>query len=302
MTPPNFSARRPDRAAGRHPEDRARPTRPTDDARARPARRRGPAGSTGADIALTGADRRRHRRVREAVRRPAASTCCVVVGLRFVLLMLVFRSLLVPLKAALGFLLTVGATFGVDRRGVPVGPGLGLLGLDTPGPLVSFLPILLIGILFGLAMDYEVFLVSRMREDFVHGDTARAGRRRRRGPRRPGRRRRGAHHDRRSSPASSSSTTRSSSRWASPSRSASPIDAFVVRHDARAGGHVAARPTRLVAAALAGPGAAATSTSRARACRQCRSRPPDDRPGRTSLPSRAGPDLPSEWETGGPGA
>jgi len=46
-----------------------------------------------------------------------------------------------------------------------------LVGLDTPGPLVSFLPILLIGILFGLAMDYEVFLVSRMREDFVHGDT-----------------------------------------------------------------------------------------------------------------------------------
>jgi putative drug exporter of the RND superfamily len=47
----------------------------------------------------------------------------------------------------------------------------GLVGLDTPGPLVSFLPILLIGILFGLAMDYEVFLVSRMREDYVHGDT-----------------------------------------------------------------------------------------------------------------------------------
>jgi RND superfamily putative drug exporter len=48
-----------------------------------------------------------------------------------------------------------------------------VVGLDTAGPLVSFLPILLIGILFGLAMDYEVFLVSRMREDFVHGDTAR---------------------------------------------------------------------------------------------------------------------------------
>jgi RND superfamily putative drug exporter len=47
-----------------------------------------------------------------------------------------------------------------------------LVGLDTPGPLVSFLPIIIIGILFGLAMDYEVFLVSRMREDYTHGDTA----------------------------------------------------------------------------------------------------------------------------------
>ncbi|QBR91594.1 MMPL family transporter [Nocardioides euryhalodurans] len=97
----------------------------------------------------------------------------VVVGLSFVLLMIVFRSVLVPLKATLGFLLTVGATFGATVAIFQWGWLSGLVGLDTGGPLVSFLPILLIGILFGLAMDYEVFLVSRMREDFVHGETAR---------------------------------------------------------------------------------------------------------------------------------
>ncbi|SCL18715.1 putative drug exporter of the RND superfamily [Micromonospora nigra] len=96
----------------------------------------------------------------------------LVVGLSVLLLMLVFRSLLVPVKAALGFLLTVAATFGITVAVFQEGTLAGLVGLDTPGPLISFLPILLIGILFGLAMDYEVFLVSRMREDFVHGDTA----------------------------------------------------------------------------------------------------------------------------------
>ncbi|WP_433529707.1 MMPL family transporter [Micromonospora sp. CA-263727] len=96
----------------------------------------------------------------------------LVVGLSILLLMLVFRSLLVPVKAALGFLLTVAATFGITVAVFQQGHLADLVGLDTPGPLISFLPILLIGILFGLAMDYEVFLVSRMREDFVHGDTA----------------------------------------------------------------------------------------------------------------------------------
>ncbi|MGC5021619.1 MMPL family transporter [Micromonospora sp. DT47] len=97
----------------------------------------------------------------------------LVVGLSILLLMLVFRSVLVPVKAALGFLLTVAATFGITVAVFQQGHLADLVGLDTPGPLISFLPILLIGILFGLAMDYEVFLVSRMREDFVHGDTAR---------------------------------------------------------------------------------------------------------------------------------
>ncbi|PWR06594.1 hypothetical protein DKT68_21840 [Micromonospora acroterricola] len=97
----------------------------------------------------------------------------LVVGLSVLLLMLVFRSLLVPVKAALGFLLTVAATFGITVAVFQQGHLASLVGLDTPGPLISFLPILLIGILFGLAMDYEVFLVSRMREDFVHGESAR---------------------------------------------------------------------------------------------------------------------------------
>ncbi|WP_326550420.1 MMPL family transporter [Micromonospora sp. NBC_01813] len=96
----------------------------------------------------------------------------LVVGLSILLLMLVFRSILVPVKAAAGFLLTVGATFGITVAVFQWGWLSGLVGLNSSGPLVSFLPILLIGILFGLAMDYEVFLVSRMREDFVHGDTA----------------------------------------------------------------------------------------------------------------------------------
>ncbi|MCM2579341.1 MMPL family transporter [Streptomyces sp. MTZ3.1] len=96
----------------------------------------------------------------------------MVVGLSFVLLMLVFRSVLVPLKATAGFLLSLGATFGATVAVFQWGWLSHLVGVDTAGPLVSFLPILLIGILFGLAMDYEVFLVSRMREDFVHGETA----------------------------------------------------------------------------------------------------------------------------------
>jgi RND superfamily putative drug exporter len=93
----------------------------------------------------------------------------LVVGLSVLLLMLVFRSILVPLKAAAGFLLTVGATFGITVWIFQEGHLAGLVGVGVPGPLISFLPILLIGILFGLAMDYEVFLVSRMREDYVHG-------------------------------------------------------------------------------------------------------------------------------------
>jgi len=126
------------------------------------------AGIEGADIALTGATALGID-VSEKLADALPLYLLLVVGLSILLLMLVFRSVLVPLKAALGFLLTVGATFGVTVAIFQEGHLAGLVGVDTPGPLVSFLPILLIGILFGLAMDYEVFLVSRMREDFVHG-------------------------------------------------------------------------------------------------------------------------------------
>jgi membrane protein YdfJ len=97
----------------------------------------------------------------------------VVVGLALLLLMVVFRSILVPLKAAGGFLLSIAASMGVVVWVFQDGHLADLLGVSQPGPIVSFLPILLIGILFGLAMDYEVFLVSRMREGFVHTGKAR---------------------------------------------------------------------------------------------------------------------------------
>ncbi len=95
----------------------------------------------------------------------------IVVGLALVLLMLVFRSIVVPVKAALGFLLSVGASFGA----VVAIYQWGWFGIvETPSNIVSFLPILLIGVLFGLAMDYEVFLVAGMRESYVHGEDAKA--------------------------------------------------------------------------------------------------------------------------------
>ncbi|QIS01157.1 MMPL family transporter [Nocardia brasiliensis] len=90
----------------------------------------------------------------------------IVAGAAFVLLILVFRSILVPLTAALGFLLSMAATFGATVLIFQQGK-FGLI--EDPHPLVSFLPIMLIGLVFGLAMDYQVFLVTRMREEFVKG-------------------------------------------------------------------------------------------------------------------------------------
>jgi RND superfamily putative drug exporter len=75
----------------------------------------------------------------------------------------------VPLKATLGFLLSILATFGITTAVFQWGWLKELIGFDTGGPLLSFLPIMITGILFGLAMDYEVFLVSSMREAHVHG-------------------------------------------------------------------------------------------------------------------------------------
>jgi len=92
----------------------------------------------------------------------------IVIGLAFILLMIVFRSILVPLTATLGFLLsvlaTLGATVAVFQEGA--------LGLMEGQPIVSFMPIFLIGVVFGLAMDYQVFLVTRVREAHVHGASA----------------------------------------------------------------------------------------------------------------------------------
>jgi RND superfamily putative drug exporter len=93
----------------------------------------------------------------------------VVVGLALILLLLVFRSILVPIKAAVGFLLSVAASFGAVVAVFQWGWLTDLLGVPATGPVISFLPVILMAVLFGLAMDYEVFLVSRMREEYVHG-------------------------------------------------------------------------------------------------------------------------------------
>ncbi|WP_130014096.1 MMPL family transporter [Serinicoccus sediminis] len=97
----------------------------------------------------------------------------VVVGLSLILLLLVFRSVVVPLLATGGFLLSIGAAFGAVVGVYQLGFASGFFGVNEAGPILSFLPILLIGILFGLAMDYQVFLVSAMREEHVHGRAAR---------------------------------------------------------------------------------------------------------------------------------
>ncbi len=97
----------------------------------------------------------------------------VVVGLALLLLMVVFRSVLVPIKAAAGFLLSIAASMGLVVWVFQDGNLADVFGVAQAGPVVSFLPVLLIGILFGLAMDYEVFLVSRMREAYVRSGNAR---------------------------------------------------------------------------------------------------------------------------------
>ncbi|MFJ2831517.1 MMPL family transporter [Streptomyces sp. NPDC087263] len=94
----------------------------------------------------------------------------LVVGLAFLLLIVVFRSILVPLKAALGFLLSVLAALGAVVAVFQWGWFGGLLGVEETGPIMSMMPIFMVGVVFGLAMDYEVFLVTRMREAYVHGE------------------------------------------------------------------------------------------------------------------------------------
>ncbi|MCX4859568.1 MMPL family transporter [Streptomyces canus] len=95
----------------------------------------------------------------------------LVVGLAFLLLIVVFRSILVPLKAALGFLLSVLAALGAVVAVFQWGWLGGVLGVEETGPIMSMMPIFMVGVVFGLAMDYEVFLVTRMREAYVHGES-----------------------------------------------------------------------------------------------------------------------------------
>jgi RND superfamily putative drug exporter len=96
----------------------------------------------------------------------------LVVGFSFLLLLVVFRSILIPIKATLSFLLSLGAALGATVAVFQWGWLGELFHVDPAGPLLSFLPILVIGVLFGLSMDYEMFLVSGMRERFAHGTPA----------------------------------------------------------------------------------------------------------------------------------
>jgi RND superfamily putative drug exporter len=98
-----------------------------------------------------------------------------IIGLSFLLLLLAFRSLVVPLTAALMNLIAAAASFGVLVAIFQWGWGLSLLGLGKEGPINAFLPVIMLSLLFGLSMDYQVFLVSRMHEEWVHTkDNARA--------------------------------------------------------------------------------------------------------------------------------
>lgn len=98
----------------------------------------------------------------------------LVAGLSLVLLAMVFRSIWVPVKATVGYLLSVLAAFGATSWVFQLGHGADLIHVQRVGAVISFLPIILMGVLFGLAMDYEVFLVSRIREHYAHHGDAKA--------------------------------------------------------------------------------------------------------------------------------
>ncbi|WP_069758347.1 MMPL family transporter [Streptomyces sp. LUP47B] len=123
---------------------------------------------TGATVLVTGTTAM-NIDISEAMSDALVPYLTVVIGLAVLLLTVVFRSVLVPVKAALGFLLSVGAAFGVLVAVFQWGWAADLLGIEQTGPVMSLMPILIIGIVFGLAMDYEVFLLTRMREAYVHG-------------------------------------------------------------------------------------------------------------------------------------
>jgi RND superfamily putative drug exporter len=91
----------------------------------------------------------------------------VVILLSFILLMMVFRSLVVPLKAAIMNLLSIGAAYGVIVAVFQKGWGASLIGVDKKGPIEAWVPMMMFTILFGLSMDYEIFLLSRVREEYL---------------------------------------------------------------------------------------------------------------------------------------
>ncbi|MFJ5799148.1 MMPL family transporter [Streptomyces decoyicus] len=129
----------------------------------------GIAQDTGADTLVTGTTAM-NVDVSQKLNDALVPYLALVVGLAFLLLMVVFRSVLVPLKAALGFLLSVVAALGAVVAVFQWGWLSSVFGVEQTGPIMSMMPIFMVGVVFGLAMDYEVFLVTRMREAFVHGE------------------------------------------------------------------------------------------------------------------------------------
>jgi putative drug exporter of the RND superfamily len=97
----------------------------------------------------------------------------VVVGLSMLLLLIAFRSVVAPIQAALVNLLAVGAAYGIVTAVFQDGHGASAIGLDGAIPIVSYVPMMMFAILFGLAMDYQVFLLSRVREEIDHGKSPR---------------------------------------------------------------------------------------------------------------------------------
>src|SRR5690606_32257435 len=90
----------------------------------------------------------------------------IVLGLSFLLLIAVFRSVLVPVKAVVMNVLSIGAAFGVLIAVFQWGWGGELIGIGKPGPIEAWAPMMIFPIVFGLSMDYEVFLLSRVREEY----------------------------------------------------------------------------------------------------------------------------------------
>ncbi|MFI6879253.1 MMPL family transporter [Streptomyces sp. NPDC050400] len=124
---------------------------------------------TGAELSVTGSTAM-NIDVSQKLNDALVPYLALVVGLAFLLLMVVFRSVLVPLKAALGFLLSVLAALGAVVAVFQWGWLGSVFGVDQTTPIMSMMPIFMVGVVFGLAMDYEVFLVTRMREAYVHGE------------------------------------------------------------------------------------------------------------------------------------
>ena len=94
-----------------------------------------------------------------------------IIGVTFLVLSMAFRSVVIALKAAITTLISATVGFGVLTFVFKMGHGLDLIGLDRTGPIESFVPPIAFAILFGLSMDYEVFLMSRIREEHIHGKT-----------------------------------------------------------------------------------------------------------------------------------